>query len=539
MEPLEFDYIIVGAGSAGCVLANRLTACGKFTVLLLESGGSDAQFWVKIPLGYAVNVNNPAVNWGYQTQPDPGLNARAISWPRGKIIGGSSSINAMTYMRGLAGDFDDWAMAGADGWHWDNVRAVYDRMETHSEITENGRSTRGDGPVYVSDISDQMAPFSRHFLDATRDVGYPVIPDLNAPDVDGIGYYRSTIRHGFRWSSADAFLRPALRRPNLRVMQSADVDHLIHDGGVVTGVAFHRGDTQHMAKARREVIICAGAINTPKLLQQSGFGPAEILRRHGISVACDLPQVGRGLQDHLAISYQFHATTPTLNNILGRRIGKLSAGLKYLLTRKGPLCVPVNQVGGFIRSGRHSERPDMQLYFNPVSYGVCASGAVVVDHTPGYQISAQPCRPTSTGTVEIASANPQDAPLISPHSLATQADKDAAIRAGRVLQDFARAASLRAVTAQAKAPDLLAMDDAALLADFGNRASTVFHPTCTCRMGRNDRESVVDARLRVHGVRGLRVADASAFPNITSGNTNAPVMMLAMRAADLILEDTK
>jgi choline dehydrogenase len=538
MEPLEFDYVIVGAGSAGCVLANRLTENGKFSALVLESGQGDARFWVKVPLGYAVNVTNPAVNWGYETQPDPGLDARKIPWPRGKIIGGSSSINAMAYMRGLARDFDDWESAGATGWHWDNVRAVYERMETRSEITADGRRSHGTGPVVVSDLSDQMAPFSRHFLDAAKEVGYPTIPDLNAPGADGIGYYLSTVRNGYRWSSADAFLRPALRRSNLRVMRSADVDRLVHDNGVVTGVAFCQGGKQFRAKARKEVIICAGAINSPKLLQQSGFGPAELLHRHGIAVARDLPQVGRGLQDHLAISYQFHATSPTLNNTLGNWLGKLRAGSKYLLTRKGPLSVPVNQVGGYVRASEQSDGPDMQLYFNPVSSGMNASGKVVPDRTAGYQISAQPCRPTSTGTIEIASAHSDDAPLISAQSLSTSHDMDAAVSAGRVLRQFAHAASLRAVTARAKAPDLLAMDDDdALLADFRARASTVYHPTCTCRMGRTALDSVLDARLRVHGVSGLRVADASSFPNITSGNTNAPVMMLAMRAADLILED--
>jgi choline dehydrogenase len=537
MEPLEFDYVIVGAGSAGCVLANRLTENGKFSALVLESGQGDARFWVKVPLGYAVNVTNPAVNWGYETQPDPGLDARTTSWPRGKIIGGSGSINAMAYMRGLARDFDDWAAAGATGWHWDNVRAVYERMETRSEITAEGRRSHGTGPVVVSDLSDQMAPFSRHFLDAAQEVGYSTISDLNAPGADGIGYYRSTVRKGYRWSSADAFLRPALRRPNLCVMKTADVDHLVHDNGRVTGVAFRRGGAQLRAKARKEVIICAGAINSPKLLQQSGFGPTDLLRRHGIPVAQNLPQVGRGLQDHLAISYQFHAAIPTLNNTLGNGMGKLWAGAKYLLTRKGPLAVPVNQVGGYVGAWDQSDGPDMQLYFNPVSYGVNASGKVVPDRTAGFQISAQPCRPTSTGTIEIGSANPHDAPLIAARSLATPHDMDAAVSAGRVLQRFANAASLRAVMARAKAPDLLAMDDEALLADFRVRASTVYHPTCTCRMGRTSQDSVLDARLRVHGVSGLRVADASSFPNITSGNTNAPVMMLAMRAADLILED--
>ncbi|MBU2993684.1 GMC family oxidoreductase [Octadecabacter sp. 1_MG-2023] len=537
MDTCEFDYIIVGAGSAGCVVANRLSEGGKFTVALLESGGSDARFWVKVPLGYGVNVSNPDVNWGYRTEPDEGLNARSISWPRGRLIGGSSSINAMTYIRGLAQDFNDWSQAGATGWHWDNVRAVFDRLETHSELSPMGRTTRGNGPVWVSDLSDRMMPFSRTFLDASRDAGHTVIPDLNADGVDGIGYYRSTVRRGFRWSSADAFLRPAKRRANLRIIRNADVTRLTVEGGKVTGATFAQGKKPSHITARKEVILCAGAINSPKLLQLSGIGPAALLKSHGIPVVRDLAQVGQGLQDHLAIAYQFGSTKPTLNSQLGGTLGKLLMGAKYLLTRKGPLSVPVNQVGGFVRSDPDNRLPDMQVYFNPASYEVTPSGKAALDRTPGFQISAQPCRPTSRGRIEITSSDPQVAPSIQPNSLSTEEDQSAAIQAGKVLQRFAAADSLKAVTSQAKAPDLMALDDDDLLADFQQRASTVYHPTCTCRMGRDDQTSVLDARLRVHGVAGVRVVDASAFPNITSGNTNAPTMMLAMRAADLILED--
>ncbi|MEL6996579.1 MAG: GMC family oxidoreductase N-terminal domain-containing protein, partial [Pseudomonadota bacterium] len=437
MDTCEVDYIIVGAGSAGCVLANRLSEGNTFTVALLESGGSDARFWVKVPLGYAVNIANPRLNWGYRTEADEGLNARAMNWPRGRLIGGSSSINAMTYIRGLAQDFDDWSQAGATGWHWDNVRAVFDRMETHSELTPSGRSTRGTGPVWVSDLSDRMAPFSRIFLDASRDVGHSVLSDLNADGAEGIGYYRSTVRGSFRWSSADAFLRPAQRRQNLQIIRNADVTRLTIEGSAVTGASFVRGGQTRQIKARKEVILCAGAINSPKLLQLSGLGPAELLKSLNIPVVRNLPQVGRGLQDHLAISYQFEATKPTLNTQLGGAFGKLLMGAKYLLTRKGPLSVPVNQVGGFVRSTSDTRLPDVQVYFNPASYGVTSAGKAVLDRSPGYQISAQPCRPTSRGHIEINSPNPQVAPSIQPNSLSTEEDKGAAIRAGRVLQRFA------------------------------------------------------------------------------------------------------
>ncbi|WP_341365931.1 GMC family oxidoreductase N-terminal domain-containing protein [Yoonia sp. BS5-3] len=537
MQSLEFDYIIVGAGSAGCVLADRLTRCGKFSVLLLESGGSDARFWVKVPIGYAINVNKPAVNWGYRTLPDPGLNARRVNWPRGRLIGGSSSINAMAYVRGLAHDFDDWAAAGATGWGWDNVRKVYERLETCQELTDDGVQMRGDGPVWVSELSNQMSPFSKNFLRAADEVGHGTIADLNTPGAEGIGYYRSTVRGGVRWSAADAFLRPALKRANLTLMCKAEVSQLACDGPKVSGVNFSRDGKAYVAKARQEVILSAGAVNSPKLLQLSGFGPQELLRNNGIKVHRHLPQVGQGLQDHLAVSYQFLAEARTLNHFLGRFVGKMRAGLTYVLTRKGALAVPVNQVGGFVRSDGAADAPDIQLYFNPISYSASPTGKTIVDRPSGYQISAQPCRPTSTGRIEIASASPKDAPHIIPNSLSTTQDQMLAVAAAKMLQKYAKTQSLRKVTKKAKAPDLLAMDDSTLLEDFRNRASTVYHPTCTCRMGATDADSVLDTRLRVHGVPGLRVVDASAFPNITSGNTNAPTMMLAMRAADLILED--
>ncbi|MCP4818202.1 MAG: FAD-binding protein [Shimia sp.] len=539
MSLLEFDYVIVGAGSAGCVLADRLTRCGRYTVLLLESGGSDSRFWVKVPIGYAINVNNPALNWGYQTAPDAGLNDRRIVWPRGRLIGGSSSINAMAYVRGLGKDFDDWEAAGALGWGWQNVKQIYERLETRVECSIRGRETIGEGPVIVSDLSKQMSRFSETFLSAARDMGHTIAPDMNAQDDENISFYRSTVRNGVRWSAADAFLKPAKKRPNLTVMQNADVSRLVHEDGRVSGVAIRCGGKAAHAKARGEVLLCAGAINSPKLMQISGLGPEEVLRRNGIAVRKNLPFVGRGLQDHLAISYQFQARDKTLNHSLGRPIGKLIAGVTYLASRRGPLAVPVNQVGGFVRSRAEEVSPDVQLYFNPVSYHVAPNGKTVVDRTSGYQISAQPCRPTSTGSIEIESSSPEAAPRIMPNSLSSSFDQSKAIAAGRVLQKYAQTDSLRAVTKAAKAPDLLALDGDALLEDFRQRASTVFHPTCTCRMGRTERDSVLDSRLRVHGVPGLRVVDASAFPNITSGNTNAPTMMLAMRAADLILEDAR
>lgn len=532
----EVDYVIVGAGSAGCVMANRLSANGRHRVLLLEAGGSDARMWIKIPVGYAMTFADPTLNWGYVTEADTGLSDRKIYWPRGRVIGGSSSINAMAYVRGQPGDFEDWAAAGAHGWGWSEVQETYDRMETRANAGSQAGGF-GNGPVWVQDLSQQMHPFSQTFLQAGRSAGFSVIDNMNRPGADGLGFYQSTVRRGMRWSSADAFLRPATRRTNLRVVTRAHVTGLEFNGARVSGLAYIRDTQTHRVRASKEVILCAGAINTPQLLQLSGIGPASLLKTHGIELRRDLAHVGQGLQDHLAVSYQFWSRVPTLNSQLGSPLGRLRAALRYVLTRKGALSVPVNQVGGFVRSAPQQAAPDVQLFCNPASYEINSTGKVVLDRQPGYLLSAQPCRPTSRGHVRIASASWRDAPLIQPNSLSTEGDRDAAVRASKVIRDLARTPHLRAVTASAKCPDFDTMDDDALLGAFQNRASTVYHPSCTCRMGHGPQDSVLNARLQVHGVPGLRVVDASAFPNITSGNINAPTMMLAMRAADMVLQD--
>ncbi|SNT73877.1 GMC family oxidoreductase [Paracoccus seriniphilus] len=532
----DYDFILVGAGSAGCVLADRLTRNGRFSVLLLEAGGSDARFWIKIPIGYAINYANPALNWGYHTEADEGLSGRSSYWPRGRVIGGSSSINAMAYVRGQARDFEDWVAAGADGWGWPAVQRIYDAMETPSGHEAAGRATAG-GPVWVQDLSDQMHPFSARFLTAARQAGFDVMDDMNREGGEGLGYYRSNVRRGRRWSAADAFLRPAMKRSTLRVITHAHVSRLEFNGPKVVGLSFEQHGRSRRVTARREVILSAGAINSPQILQLSGIGPARLLKSRGIPLRHDLPQVGQGLQDHLAITHQFTANRETLNNILGNRLGRLRAGLRYVLTRRGPLSVPVNQVGGFVRSGPDVAAPDLQLFCNPASYRITSEGGIEMDRNGGYLISAQVCRPSSRGSVCIRSPDHRDAPAIRPNSLATEQDRKAAIRAGRVIRALAQTPEMKSVTRAPKRASFAAMDDAALLQDFRDRAATVYHPSCTCRMGNDAGDSVVNARLQVHGVPGLRVVDASAFPNITSGNTNAPTMMLAMRAAEMILQD--
>jgi len=332
-------------------------------------------------------------------------------------------------------------------------------------------------------------------------------------------------------------LRPALRRRNLRLASNALAERVVLSQGRALGIVYRQGDRTCTAEARAEVILSGGAVNSPQLLQLSGAGPGESLRRHGVGVLHDLPQVGRGLQDHLAISHAFAAGEATLNNVLGRWVGRGLAGALYLLSRGGPLSLPVNQISGFVRSGPDAEAPDLQIYCNPISWRLDAAGRATVDARPGFLLSAQPCRPTSRGEIVLASPDPADAPAIRPNSLSTRHDEGMAVRAGRALQALSRTPALRAVTRRTEPHALDRMDDAALLEDFRARAATVYHPSCTCRMGTDARTSALDPRLRVHGLRGLRVVDASAFPSVTSGNTNAPVMMLAARAAQLILED--
>lgn len=536
----KYDYIIVGAGSAGCVLADRLTACGRYKVLLIEAGGSDRLFWIKTPLGYAKTFNDARVNWCYTAQADPGLKGRTAYWPRGRVLGGSSSINAMAYLRGLPRDFEDWERAGAIGWKWENVRKTYEAIETQSEMTEAGaRKLKGQGPLWVSDLSDQMHPFADHFMKGARDMGWTVSNSLNGACTEGVMKMRSTVRNGRRWSSADAFLRPALRRGNLTLVSNTLVEKIVIKQGRATGVSYQRQGRLVTAQALGEVILSAGAINSPQLLQLSGIGPASLLSGLGIGVVHNLPHVGQGLQDHLGVSHYFHATEPTLNNVLGNWLGQMRAGARYIMTRRGPLSVPINQVSGFVRSGADVGAADLQVYCNPMSYKTDASGQPGVDPKAGFLLCAQPCRPTSRGEVNITTSDPTKPAEIHPNSLSTNRDCDLAVKAGRVLQKLAQTPAIRAVTAQRIAPDITTMSDEQMLENFRERAGTIFHPTSTCRMGRTAQDSVLDARLRVHGVQGLRVIDASAFPNITSGNTNAPVMMLAARGADLILEDAK
>ncbi|MEQ1805636.1 MAG: GMC family oxidoreductase N-terminal domain-containing protein [Burkholderiaceae bacterium] len=536
----EFDYIVVGAGSAGCVLANRLSASGRHRVLLLEAGGSDRRLRVQMPIGYGLSFYDPSLNWMYRSVGEPSLAGREGYWPRGKVLGGSSSINAMVYVRGLPQDFDDWLALGNPGWGWDDVLPYFKKMEDapHGDPAWRGHG----GPLHVSDVSHEVHPLCEAFLNAGADAGIARNVGFNGAVQEGVGVYEITTQGGRRMSAARAYLHPAAKRANLIVRTHALATRITFDGTRATGVDYQRGGAVQHARAAREVIVCAGAVNSPLLLQASGVGAAPLLQQLGIGVVLHHPAVGEHLQDHLCIDHLYRSRVPTLNDELRPWWGKLRVALRYLATRRGPLALSVNQGGGFVRSRPDLARPDLQLYFSPLSYTRALPGKRALmspDAFSGFLLSAQPCRPTSRGHVRLRSADTHDAPLIVPNSLATDDDIEAMVGATRFLRRLAATPSLAHVIDVELEPGPQVHTDNELLADVRRRASSVFHPVSTCRMGADPASSVVDARLKVHGIAGLRVIDASVFPTLTSGNTNAPTIMVGEKGADLVLADAR
>lgn len=532
-----FDTVIIGAGSAGCVLAGRLAEDKRKNILVLEAGGPDRSPWLHLPIGYGKTFYHRGVNWMFESEPEAGLNDRVSYWPRGKVVGGSGAINAMVYARGLPHDFDDWVAAGADGWGWDQVEKTYQAMET--QIAPNGQKT-GNGPMTVQDVSDQIHPANRHFFNAANELGISRQEDYNQSPFAGASIYRINTLGGRRNASSRAFLKPALRRGHITLRPHALVDRLhIRDGRAEAVSYFWRGKA-HKVAANAEIILAAGAVASPAILERSGIGDGKRLSQLGITTVVDNPNVGAHLQDHIGVNYYFKATEPTLNNILHHWPGRIRAAFQYALTRRGPLALSVNQCGGYFRSDPSLRLPDQQLYFNPVTYTTTPSGTrsiVNTDPFPGFIIGFNPARPTSRGHIHIRSLYAEDQPVITPRYLTTNEDCQSVIAGGKLCRDFALTNSLKALIDTPFVSDITSMSDNDILEDFRQRSGTVFHPVGTCRMGRNANTAVVDQKLRVFGIDGLRVVDASVFPNITSANTNAPTMMLAWRAADIIRED--
>lgn len=531
----SFDYIIVGAGSAGCVLAERLSRDPACSVLLLEAGGSDQRFWIRTPIGYGKTFDDPDVNWKFRSEPDPATGGRRAYYPRGKVLGGSSSINAMVYCRGLPGDYDDWGAAGNPDWNAQTAWNAFEAVEARKAC--NG-AVNGRGRLWVESRIVDYHPVTRNFIEAAAQAGFAAIDNLNVAPHEGVAPYVINTHNGRRWSSANAFLHPALGRANLVLHTEALTDRVVLEAGRATGVRYRRGGQDCEARARRDVILCAGAVGSPAILMRSGIGPGEVLAEAGVPVQIENPAVGANLQDHLGIDYHYKANQPTLNHQLGTRLGQLVSGLRYLLTRTGPLSLSMNQIGGLVRSARAGARADVQLYFNPISYSRARTGKKELtrpDPWPGFIIGFNTCRPTSTGHIAIRSADPLEQPRIAPNYLATEADREEAIAAARVVERIARMPALRAITLGPNGFTPEGADDEAVLEDFRARSGTVHHLCGTCRMAPREQGGVVDARLRVHGVDGLRVVDASVFPNITSANTHAPTVMTAWRGADIIL----
>jgi choline dehydrogenase len=535
-----FDYVVVGGGTAGCIVASRLAEAGDASVLLLEAGGSDLRPMIQIPIGYARLLFDKDVNWLYETEPDAGLAGRRSFWPRGKVLGGSGSINAMVYMRGLPNDFDDWRSMGNVGWGYDDVLPFFKRVEDHDD--GDPRYHGRGGPIHVTDVSKDVHPLCDRYIASCEALGFPATPDFNGERPEGVGVYQINTRSGIRSCSANEHLRRARSRRNLEVRTQSLATRVLFEGKRATGVRYRRGGAEHAVQARRQLILCGGAINTPQLLELSGVGDGARLQSLGIAPVHDSPAVGRNLQDHLAVTYFYRSSVPTLNDELGPFLGKVRAAIRYAFTRRGPLAMSTNQGGGFVKSDPSQPVPNLQLYFNPVSYTktpLTDRKLLNTDPFSAFLISFNACRPTSRGELHIASADPTTPPSIRPNYLSTQRDLDEARAGCRLLRRIAATKPLADVITGELYPGAQAVTDDDLLDDFRKRADTVYHPTCTARMGTDPRESVVDSRLRAHGLDGLRIIDASVFPTVTSGNTNAPTVMVAEKGVSMLLQDMK
>ncbi len=533
------DYIIIGAGSAGCVLAERLTASGKHRVTVLEAGGTDRRFFVSMPLGYGKLFYNPAVNWMYQTEPDPGLNGNRDYWPRGKILGGSSSINALVYTRGHRADYDEWG-ATNPGWGWDEVLCAYKAIE---DTEAGGDAWRGKGgPLFVSQNRKGLHPLVEDYIAACGQAGLAYNPDFNGAEQEGAGTYQLTVHKARRNSAARAFLRPAMKRANLQVITGAQVTRVILEGGRAVGVEYRRDGALVTLRCRGEVILSGGAVNSPQLLQLSGIGPGGLLHKHGIAVALDNSNVGDHLSDHQGLNYTWKMKVPTYNAILRPWWGKLVVGMQYVLLGQGPLAKSINHGGGFFRTSPELDRPNMQLYMQAFSTLVPRVGErplLTPDPFNGLSLGLSNCRPTSRGNIQIASADAFAAPKITAGVYSTRRDVEEMLAACKFLRNIAAQPAFARLVEEELRPGPAVRTDDEIIDDFRNRSGTVYHPSCTCRMGPDPSSSVVDARLRVHGVAGLRVIDASAFPNLIAGNTNAPAMMMGWKGAQLVAQDAR
>ena len=536
----KYDYIIVGAGSAGCVIANRLSQDSSNKVLLLEAGGSDRRFFIQMPIGYGVTYHQKKVNWMYLTEPSPDADNKPSYWPRGKVLGGSSSINAMVYVRGNPKDFDEWSEAGNPGWSFNEVLPYFKKMESWQNGADNFRG--GDGPLNVSEVSKQLHPLCDNFLSAAEEIGIKLNPDMNGEKQEGVGNYQITTHKGQRMSASRAYLWPIKSRSNLTIVKNAIVTRVLIKNKKAYGVEYLKSGKAHESIASREVILSAGSINSPQLLQLSGVGPKNILEQASVPLIHDSPSVGENLQDHLGVSYFYKSKVPTLNDQLRPVLGKIYQGLRYIFSRSGPLSLSVNQSGGFIRTRDDLEKPNIQLYFSPVSYSLESPDKRAMmspDPFSAMLLGISNCSPRSRGSVRLRSSNPLEPPVIEPNYLSHEDDIKDLLEGVKVLRKLAKTDSFRKVIGEEFRPGSQCQTDEQMIQHIKDTVWTVFHPSSTCRMGPDPKSSVVDSNLKVYGIEGLRVADASIFPSLVCGNINAATIMVGEKASDLILKDQR
>ena len=535
MTPTAWDYVIVGAGSAGCALANRLSADGRHSVLLLEAGPRDRYPWIHIPIGYAKTMFHPVYNWCFKTEPESGMNGREIYWPRGRTLGGSSAINGLIYIRGQREDYDGWAAQGNPGWSYDDVLPYFRKLE-HNVRGEN--PWHGvDGPLWASDIGTKHE-LVEALIDACREVGIPKNEDFNGATQEGAGYYQLTTKNGLRCSTATAYLRPATSRKNLQVETNAQATKVAFEGRRATAVVFRQGGRDVTATARHEVILAAGALQSPQLLQLSGVGPPSLLERFGVPVVHALPGVGENLQDHLQARVIFRCTKPiTTNDILNSWWKTLAMGAQFAFARTGPMAVGINQCGIFARTDPALHRPDVQFHVATLSSDMAGSK---VHEFSGFTMSVCQLQPESRGNVRLKSPDPIKPPAMQPNYLSTPHDRTTLVAGIRLARTLAATRALAPYVASEYRPGSAATSDNDLLEFARNTAGTIFHPSGTCKMGpAADPLAVVDAELKLHGLDAIRVVDCSIMPRLVSGNTNAPVVMIAEKAADMILAEAR
>ncbi|MGH1543398.1 MAG: GMC family oxidoreductase [Arenicella sp.] len=536
MSAKVYDYIVVGAGSSGCVMANRLSEDPNARVLLLEAGGKDTNPWIHVPIGYFKTMHNPKTDWCFNTENDPGLNNRSLQWPRGKVLGGSSSLNGLLYIRGQAEDYDHWEKLGNKGWSYSDVLPYFIKSENNERGANKYHGA--DGPLSVANIRVKRK-ICDLFIDAAEQIGIPRNDDFNGEKQEGVGYFQLTItQNGKRCSTSVGFLKPVMERPNLDVITGALVHKVNFSGTRASGITFSVKGIEQTVKCRGEVVLSAGALGSPHILMLSGVGDVQELSKHGLPVVKHLPGVGKNLQDHLQIRAIYKVNEPvTLNDELRNPLRKAMMGLEYALFRTGPLTMAASQVAIFTQTDPAMTRPDIQYHLQPLSADKPADGT---HKFSAFTASVCQLRPTSTGHIELKSADPAEYPAIHPNYLATEEDQRTAIESLKVTRKIVNAPALKDLIQEEHEPGEQYQTDEELLEYARNRATTIYHPTGTCKMGlASDGTTVVDDRLRVHGLQGVRVVDCSIMPEIVSGNTNAGAIMIAEKAADMIKEDAE